>query len=264
MNNLEKKKEKERWEQIRKTLSNKKKRESQYRKTIIEREKSRKKRLSPIPESEEKTGGKNRKTKRKTRKVQKLKQLFSKKIGGVSPPPPTYFRDILSDYRNRLLNNHNRVPMYDFGYFVFNILEELYRSNRYKDYIDAVYDIITDSDTIISLYKENLGVQRRSGQRMTRITAFEFITNTILNRFNQIIDNGNIDDATLINTLIYQERSELTGVEEYKPEIERTIIDLHSIIPNSVEITRSQKNKMVRKYIKFINNPIFVVRENLN
>ena len=176
MNNLEKKKEKERWEQIRKTLSNKKKRESQYRKTIIEREKSRKKRLSPIPESEEKTGGKNRKTKRKTRKVQKLKQLFSKKIGGVSPPPPTYFRDILSDYRNRLLNNHNRVPMYDFGYFVFNILEELYRSNRYKDYIDAVYDIITDSDTIISLYKENLGVQRRSGQRMTRITAFEFIT----------------------------------------------------------------------------------------
>ena len=43
MSDLEKKKEKERWEQIRKTLSNKKKRESQYRKTIIEREQSRKK-----------------------------------------------------------------------------------------------------------------------------------------------------------------------------------------------------------------------------
>ena len=232
MSDLEK--EKKRWEQIRKTLSNKKKRESQYRKTIIEREQSRKKRLSPIPESKEKNGGKNRKTKRKTKKVQKLKQLFSKKIGGVSPPPPIYFRNVLSDYRNRLLNNHNRVPMYDFGYFVFNILEELYRSNRNSDYVYAVYDIITDSDSIISLYKENLSVQRRSGQRMTRITAFEFITSTILNRFNQIIDNGNIDDATLINTLIRQERSELTGVEEYKPEIENTIGQLQTIDIDSV------------------------------
>lgn len=66
-------KEKDRWEKMRKKLSNKKKRESEYRKTIIEREQSRKKRLSPIPESEEKTGGKNRKTKRKTRKVRKIK-----------------------------------------------------------------------------------------------------------------------------------------------------------------------------------------------
>ena len=67
--------EKDRWEKMRKKLSirNKKKRESEYRKTIIEREQSRKKRLSPIPESEEKTGGKNRKTKRKTRKVRKIK-----------------------------------------------------------------------------------------------------------------------------------------------------------------------------------------------
>jgi hypothetical protein len=247
MSDLEKEKEKKRWEQIRKTLSNKKKRESQYRKTIIEREQSRKKRLSPIPESKEKNGGKNRKTKRKT-----------KKIGGVSPPPPIYFRNVLSDYRNRLLNNHNRVPMYDFGYFVFNILEELYRSNRNSDYVNAVYDIITDSDNIISLYKENLSVQRRSGQRMTRITAFEFITSIILNRFNQIIDNGNIDDATLINTLIRQERSELTGVEEYKPEIENTIVELQSIDIDSVEITRSQRNRMVRKYRDFINNPIFI------
>ena len=76
MNNLEKKKEKERWEQIRKTLSNKKKRESQYRKTIIEREKSRKKRLSPIPESEEKTGGKNRKTKLMKHHYSFLKHLM--------------------------------------------------------------------------------------------------------------------------------------------------------------------------------------------
>ena len=76
MSDLEKEKEKKRWEQIRKTLSNKKKRESQYRKTIIEREQSRKKRLSPIPESEEKTGGRNRnrKTKRRTRKVRNLKK----------------------------------------------------------------------------------------------------------------------------------------------------------------------------------------------
>ena len=45
MSDLEKEKEKKRWEQIRKTLSNKKKRESQYRKTIIEREQSRKKKI---------------------------------------------------------------------------------------------------------------------------------------------------------------------------------------------------------------------------
>ena len=76
MSDLEKEKEKKRWEQIRKTLSNKKKRESQYRNTIIEREQNRKKSLSPIPEYEEKTGGRNRnrKTKRRTRKVRNLKK----------------------------------------------------------------------------------------------------------------------------------------------------------------------------------------------
>ena len=258
MSDLEKKKEKERWEQIRKTLSNKKKRESQYRKTIIEREQSRKKRLSPIPESKEKNGGKNRKTKRKTKKVEKLKQPFSKKLGGVSPPPPRHFRHVLSNYRNRLLNNQNRVPMFSFGYYVFNILEELYRSNRHKDYIDAVYDIITDSDTIISLYKDSVNVQRRSDLRMRSINAFDYIIAYILKRFTQIIDNGHIDDVISIYTLIYQERSELSGVEEYHPEIESTIIELRSIDLDSVEITRSQKYKMLRKYIKFINNPIFI------
>ena len=257
MSDLEKKKEKERWEQIRKTLSNKKKRESQYRKTIIEREQSRKKRLSPIPESKEKNGGKNRKTKRKTNKVQKLKKPFSKKLGGVSPPPRRQFRDIirdiLSNYRNRLLDNQNRVPMLRFGYYVFNILEELYRYNGNKDYINAVYVIITDSNTIISLYKDSLNVRRRR-----RVNGFEFIIDYILNKFNEIIDNGPIDDVILINTLIYQERSELTGEEEYQPEIESTIVELQSLDPDSVGITRNQKTTMLRKYINFINNPIFI------
>ena len=262
MSDLEKKKEKERWEQIRKTLSNKKKRESQYRKTIIEREQSRKKRLSPIPESKEKNGGKNRKTKRKTNKVQKLKKPFSKKLGGVSPPSRRQFRDIirdiLSNYRNRLLDNQNRVPMLRFGYYVFNILEELYRYNGNKDYINAVYVIITDSNTIISLYKDSLNVRRSNVQRRRRVNGFEYIIAYILNTFNEIIDNGPIDDVILINTLIYQERSELTGEEEYQPEIESTIVELQSLDPDSVGITRNQKNTMLRKYINFINNPIFI------
>ena len=78
MSDLEKKKEKERWEQIRKTLSNKK-RESQYRKTIIEREQSRKKGCLLFLNLK-KNGGKNRKQNVKQKRVKKLKKPFSKNL----------------------------------------------------------------------------------------------------------------------------------------------------------------------------------------
>ena len=212
--------------------------------------------MSPIPESKEKNGGKNRKTKRKTKKVQKLKKPFSKKLGGVSPTNHRYFRGIISDYRNRLSNNPNRIPMLRLGYYIHGLLEQLYNSSEYRDYINLVYDIITDTDTIISLNNEVIRINRYRDE-----IAFNYITRSIIDRFTQIISYREIEYALLINNLIFQENSEFIGTTDmlnYKPEIERTILELHSITTNTMRPNR--RRAIIRAYTNFINHSIFTER----
>lgn len=202
MSDLGKKKEKKRGGKIRRTLSNKKKRESQYRRTIIERQQNRK----------------SRKTTRKAKNVRSLK-----KRGGVAPPrssrgaPPTRRRGL-----------EERMP-------TTNLLND--GLNRLRNmpslYIDTAYHaIITNTGNLETINRENINLET-----IGEVNAFDYITNSIVDRFREIINNGNDVQRTLIHDLLALE----TDIEG-ETRLEATLDEL-----------RSRNQEVAVKYENFIN-----------
>ncbi len=209
---------------MRKKLKDKRKRESEYRKKIIEGEQSRKKGLSTIPESEEKTGGKNRKTKRKTRKVRKLK-----KRGGVAPPK-AFSR------RNQTSSQIRRIPV---APYLQPELDRTYEPESYYLYIGTAYDAITNIGNLQTINDEE--IERVNGETIERVNAFDYITNSIFERFRERIQHGNVGEIGMIHSLL-ERGTNIAGDNA----VEVTLDELRSSNPGLAERYRNFINSIRR------------------